>query len=302
MGPGVGERGVAGAERLGAGAGDGGDDAGAVGFAGERGARDRRTTAAPGLGAPVYPSGVGCPREARRGQGPPDPAVYEGSLPPGRVGDDRAGDAAVRVLGDPVPRRPCVPAPPTTRCGPSSARGARWSAREAIRQYLLDDSFEATPSGTFVRYFLIVARDGEGNLLGVRDGSVLVNPGYAPRPVPRVPVAHLHVPAGARHRVVVLAAHRARRHRGAVPRRPALPRADPAPGPQRAAEVLRHAVGSGGRDGVLLARRPHLVAADPVLRAAAGSTRSTPATSRTCSPTSASPTRSGAPGTARCRS
>ncbi len=51
---------------------------------------------------------------------------------------------------------------------------------EAIRQFLLDDSYEATPSGTYIRYFLLVAKDREGNIRGVRDGSVLVNPSYAP--------------------------------------------------------------------------------------------------------------------------
>jgi hypothetical protein len=50
---------------------------------------------------------------------------------------------------------------------------------EAIQQFLKDDSYEPTPSGTFIRYFLLVARDREGNIRGVRDGSVLVNPSYA---------------------------------------------------------------------------------------------------------------------------
>lgn len=50
---------------------------------------------------------------------------------------------------------------------------------EAIRQFLLDDSYEPTPSGTFIRYFLLVAKDKDGNIRGVRDGSVLVNPAYA---------------------------------------------------------------------------------------------------------------------------
>lgn len=49
---------------------------------------------------------------------------------------------------------------------------------DAIRRFLLDDSLEATPSGTFIRYFLLVARDAAGNIRGVRDGSILVNPGY----------------------------------------------------------------------------------------------------------------------------
>ncbi|MEQ1567405.1 MAG: hypothetical protein ABMA64_17315, partial [Myxococcota bacterium] len=49
---------------------------------------------------------------------------------------------------------------------------------DAIRQYMRDDPFDPTPSGTFVRYFLLAARNAHGELLGVRDGSVLVNPGY----------------------------------------------------------------------------------------------------------------------------
>jgi hypothetical protein len=50
----------------------------------------------------------------------------------------------------------------------------------AIRRFLLDDAFEPLGSGTFIRYFLIVAKDREGNLRGVRDGSVLYNPVYDP--------------------------------------------------------------------------------------------------------------------------
>jgi hypothetical protein len=51
---------------------------------------------------------------------------------------------------------------------------------EAIRQFLRDDSYEPTPTGTFIRYFLLVAKDKEGKICGVRDGSVLVNPAYSP--------------------------------------------------------------------------------------------------------------------------
>jgi hypothetical protein len=51
---------------------------------------------------------------------------------------------------------------------------------EAIVRFLKDDSYEATPSGTFIKYFLLVAKDRQGQILGVRDGSILVNPGYAP--------------------------------------------------------------------------------------------------------------------------
>jgi hypothetical protein len=50
----------------------------------------------------------------------------------------------------------------------------------AIRRFLLDDAYEALPSGTFIRYFLIVAKDRDGTLRGVRDGSVIYNPSWAP--------------------------------------------------------------------------------------------------------------------------
>jgi hypothetical protein len=50
----------------------------------------------------------------------------------------------------------------------------------AIRQFLLDNPYEPIASGTYIRYFLIVAKDREGNLRGVRDGSVLYNPTYTP--------------------------------------------------------------------------------------------------------------------------
>jgi hypothetical protein len=50
----------------------------------------------------------------------------------------------------------------------------------AIRRFLLDDAFEPLPSGTFIRYFLLVAKDRDGNLRGVRDGSVIYNPTWAP--------------------------------------------------------------------------------------------------------------------------
>lgn len=50
----------------------------------------------------------------------------------------------------------------------------------AIRRFLLDDANEPLPSGTFIRYFLIVAKDRNGNLRGVRDGSVMYNPRWAP--------------------------------------------------------------------------------------------------------------------------
>lgn len=51
---------------------------------------------------------------------------------------------------------------------------------DAIRSFLIDDPYEPVPSGTFIRYFLLVARDANGELRGVRDGCVLYNPNYAP--------------------------------------------------------------------------------------------------------------------------
>ena len=49
-----------------------------------------------------------------------------------------------------------------------------------IRGFLERDPFEPLPSGSFIRYFLIVAKDRDGHLRGVRDGSVLYNAAYAP--------------------------------------------------------------------------------------------------------------------------
>jgi len=50
-----------------------------------------------------------------------------------------------------------------------------------IRKMMLDDSSAPLPSGTFARYFLLVARDrATGTIRGVRDGRILVNPAYDP--------------------------------------------------------------------------------------------------------------------------
>ncbi len=51
---------------------------------------------------------------------------------------------------------------------------------EAIRRFLLDDSYDPTPSGTYIRYFLMVAKDKDGKVRGARDGTVMINPAYAP--------------------------------------------------------------------------------------------------------------------------
>jgi hypothetical protein len=50
-----------------------------------------------------------------------------------------------------------------------------------IRRMLEDDPLAPLPSGTYARFFLLVARDrATGAIRGVRDGRVLVNPAYAP--------------------------------------------------------------------------------------------------------------------------
>jgi hypothetical protein len=50
-----------------------------------------------------------------------------------------------------------------------------------IRKMLLDDATVPLSSGTYARYFLLVARDrATGQIRGVRDGRVLVNPAYSP--------------------------------------------------------------------------------------------------------------------------
>lgn len=51
---------------------------------------------------------------------------------------------------------------------------------DAIKSFLIDDPYDPVPSGTFIRYFLLVARDQNGEIRGVRDGCVLYNPAYAP--------------------------------------------------------------------------------------------------------------------------
>jgi hypothetical protein len=51
---------------------------------------------------------------------------------------------------------------------------------EAIRAFLREDPMDPSPSGTYFKYFLLVAKDRHGNLRGVRDGTILVNPAYAP--------------------------------------------------------------------------------------------------------------------------
>ncbi len=54
-------------------------------------------------------------------------------------------------------------------------------SESVIRKMLLDDATVPLTSGTYARYFLLVARDrATGAIRGVRDGRVLVNPAYSP--------------------------------------------------------------------------------------------------------------------------
>lgn len=55
---------------------------------------------------------------------------------------------------------------------------AEMEPEEAIRSFLLENPYDPSPTGTFMKYFLIVARGADGKIRGVRDGTVLVNPTY----------------------------------------------------------------------------------------------------------------------------
>lgn len=53
--------------------------------------------------------------------------------------------------------------------------------REAIEAFLRDDPYSPIEgTETYCKYFFLVARDQEGTVRGVRDGSILVNQRYAP--------------------------------------------------------------------------------------------------------------------------
>jgi hypothetical protein len=51
---------------------------------------------------------------------------------------------------------------------------------EAVKSFLLEDPYEPTSAGTFMRYFLLVAKDDKGEILGARDGVLLMNQSYDP--------------------------------------------------------------------------------------------------------------------------
>lgn len=49
---------------------------------------------------------------------------------------------------------------------------------ESVRGFLKENIYEPDGFGTFMRYFLLVARDRDGRVRGVRDGTILYNPAY----------------------------------------------------------------------------------------------------------------------------
>lgn len=52
---------------------------------------------------------------------------------------------------------------------------------DVMKGFLKKEHYRPTPSGTFIRYFFIVAKGAkEGDLRGVRDGAILLNPAYSP--------------------------------------------------------------------------------------------------------------------------
>jgi len=73
--------------------------------------------------------------------------------------------------------------------------------RDAIRKFLADDCFEPEPCGTYMRYFLLVARGKDGEIRGVRDGTVLINPAYSPD-LCVVYLAHIYMKPEARGTVL----------------------------------------------------------------------------------------------------
>lgn len=73
--------------------------------------------------------------------------------------------------------------------------------REVLEKAVDADPFVPTKDGTFHRYFLLVARDKDGNVLGVRDGSVLVNSRYDPN-LCVIYLAHIYMRPEARGSVL----------------------------------------------------------------------------------------------------
>ncbi|EYF06028.1 Hypothetical protein CAP_2488 [Chondromyces apiculatus DSM 436] len=78
---------------------------------------------------------------------------------------------------------------------------AEMERKDVLRKFLRDDPFEPEPSGTYMRYFFLVARGEDGKIRGVRDGTVLVNPAYAPD-LCVVYLAHIYMKPEARGTVL----------------------------------------------------------------------------------------------------
>lgn len=51
-------------------------------------------------------------------------------------------------------------------------------SKDVIAGWLDKDQNEVSANGTFMRYFLLVAKDREGRVRGARDGAILLNPAY----------------------------------------------------------------------------------------------------------------------------
>ena len=49
-----------------------------------------------------------------------------------------------------------------------------------VRKWLREDPFSPVETGTYIKYFMIVARGPDGGVRGVRDGCILVNQEYDP--------------------------------------------------------------------------------------------------------------------------
>ena len=59
-------------------------------------------------------------------------------------------------------------------------RNGEMERKEVIAGFLRAGPFRQANSGTYIKYFLLVAKHEDGSLCGVRDGTVLLNPAYAP--------------------------------------------------------------------------------------------------------------------------
>lgn len=51
---------------------------------------------------------------------------------------------------------------------------------DSVKGFLLEDPYEPTATGTYMRYFLLVAKNAAGELLGARDGVLLLNQEHDP--------------------------------------------------------------------------------------------------------------------------